>query len=297
MNSSIIIHCVKNGTGGIGDFIRSSISFYVFSKKNNLKYYIDFSNYKYFNECFELEKIPEINNYPFEELYIMNVVGKIEDKILNKLINKSKVYYIYTNSFGFIDNQEINNYIYDYFKIVLKPSKKVENYIEKIYNEFNLKENNYVSFHLRCGDKIMCMNNEENKNLTHVLFNIDNHDEINNLKKYIEIFMNKFNLDLPIIIHSDSQILKKKLKDINDKLIIINNQIRHNSVDIGINTEESNIQTVGEFYLIAKSYCILSKTYSGFSHYASLVYNKKLYTELSHHSYYKLLNRNNIYNV
>lgn len=300
MKKSIVIHCVKNGSGGIGDFIRSSIYFYIFCKKNNIEYYIDFSNYKYFNECFELEKIPgNITENFSESIWFMNSIGKTNNEIFNTIIKQPKTYYLFSNSFNYVDNKENDHYITEYFNKVLRPSKKVNNYIDFIYNQFKLKKDNYVSFHLRCGDTVMCMNDNKNKNKdkNHILFDIHNEEEIYNLNNYIEQFLTKHKINMPVIIHSDSQIIKQKLKNKNNNLIILENKIRHNSEDIGPDTDEANTQTVAEFYLIAKSYCILAKTYSGFSHYASFVYKKNIYTELFNHEYYKLFNRNNIYSI
>lgn len=298
MNKSVIIHKVSNGSGGIGDFVRASLSFYTFSKKNNIKYYIDFSGYKYLDKCFELKKIPEnIFKMPSENIWLMNIVGNINNETLKKIITDQKVYYLISNAIGFENNDDIAKYIDKFFSKILKPSDEVQNYIKNTYEQLNITENNYVSFHTRCGDKIMCLNDNENLNKTHLLVNIDDENIYDKNIKFINDFVTKYNITCPIVIHSDSKIFKNKLKEKNNNLVIIDCKIRHNSENIGINTLQSNIETVGEFFIIAKSKCIISITYSGFIHMASLILKKKIYTSYAHHGYYKLINCQNIISI
>jgi hypothetical protein len=296
---SIIIHKVTNGSGGLGDFIRASLSFYTFCKKNNVKYYIDFSGFKFLSECFELRQITQnILNLPFENISFMNIIGEINSEKLNDIITKPKIYNLISNTIGFQKSEDINKYIDKFFDKILKPSNHVLNYINDIYNKLKIEENKYISLHVRCGDKIMCMNNNDNPKKTHMLIDINEEKIYDNYKKYINDFNKKYNkMNYPIILHSDSQIFKNKMKKNISELIIIDNEIRHNSENIGINTLESNIQTVAELYIIAKSHCIFTYTYSGFSHMASLIYKKNIYTNYSHHGYYTYINRENIFGL
>lgn len=298
MNKSIIIHQVCGGSGGLGDFIRAGLSFYSFSRKHELEYFIDLSGYKYLNLCFDLEIIPEnIKKIPSEKIWLMNITGKIQNNTLQKIIDEPKVYYLISNAIGFEENSDVNTYIDDFFNIKLKPSARVLDYIENMYKHLGIIENKYVSFHTRCGDKIMCLNNDEQLNKTHILVNIDDVNIYDKYTKFINDFIAKYNVTYPIIIHSDSKIFKNKLRENNNNLMVIDNEIRHNSENIGIDTIESNVQSVGELYIIAKSFCIFSNTYSGFSHMASLIHKKRFYTSIAHHGYYNFLNCKNITSI
>ena len=46
---------------------------------------------------------------------------------------------------------------------------------------------------------------------------------------------------------------KNKIKEINNKYIILDLDIKHIAENIGINNENSFVSTVGEFYIISKA--------------------------------------------
>ena len=83
--------------------------------------------------------------------------------------------------------------------------------------------------------------------------------------------------NLPLIIHSDSNILKNNLKKLNDNLILLDINIQHICNNIGNNNEYSFISTIAEFFIISKaSKVFMMDVYSGFSHLASVIGNKEL---------------------
>lgn len=296
MNKSIIIHKIQHGSGGIGDFIRSSLSLYSVCKRLDLQYYIDFENNPNYYECFIVQTLPKINNKYTETIGLMNLEGhsKIIHDAINKITHIPKIYYIITNALGFESNDNINNIIDDYFNHILKPSSKTVNYIQDVYNQYGINENNYISVHVRCGDAIMEKNYNANSNHhVHKLVEIDDNEFYINLDNIIKNFKKKYHIELPVIIHSDSIYFKNKLKSLNSLYIYLDVNIAHYSAQIGPNDEQSNIQTVSEFFIIANANSIIAPTYSGFSHIASIV-NKKKYYCTFWHGYYDLLHCNNI---
>ncbi len=70
-NRYIVVHKHYYGGGGIGDFIRASLSFYSICKRNNFEYYIDFSVNKLLKKCFNYKKLQkEIKNSNFYKIKI-----------------------------------------------------------------------------------------------------------------------------------------------------------------------------------------------------------------------------------
>jgi hypothetical protein len=297
LNKTVIIHKHSEKCGGIGDFIRASLSFYSLCKRYNYKYYINFDENPYLKECFEIEKIPiEFNNLSTEELIILdgiydkNRIQPYLDKIKN-----IKIYYLKSNAIGFESNENINIIKNEYFKHILKPSQKVNNLINNIYLKYNLIDNNYVSFHIRCGDANMT-NNHNNVNNYDNRINLENNDIYTYYNNIINMFYEKYGCNLPLVIHSDSASFKTKIKEINNKCIILDLDITHIAENINSN-EFSFVSTVGEFYIISKANKIyLPNVYSGFSHIASIVEGKQLFTNFDS-CMFSFLNVNNIIKI
>jgi hypothetical protein len=128
----------------------------------------------------------------------------------------------------------------------------------------------------------------------HKLINIDSQEYYSYLNKIIIDFKSKYDINLPVIIHSDSIHFKNRIKRLNESFLCLDVNITHYSTEIGPNDEVSNIQTVSEFFIIAYANCILTPTYSGFSHIASIVKKKKYYSTFWI-GYYDMLHCNNIY--
>ena len=210
---------------------------------------------------------------------------------MKKIKKKYNIYYIKTNRIGFESNSNIINIKEYYFNNILKPSEKVINRINQIYNNYNLKDNNYISLHIRCGDANMSNNNEQSIdkriNLSDDIYNQYN-DIINN-------FYNNYGENLKMIIHSDSQIFKNEICRLNKNIINLDIDIKHIAENIGINNVDSYISTIAEFYIISKANKIFSpKNYSGFSHIASFINSIKLYCHYDN-EHFKLINDKNIY--
>lgn len=281
------------GCGGIGDFLRSALSFYSFCKRFNVSYYIDFSENINFGKCFVVNPIPDYNIIDSENITLLNGVYNYDDisLILDKIKSNNKIYILKSNAIGFENNEFIKLVVDEFFTKILVLNENVINKINDLYKTFNLQENNYISVHIRCGDKNMTNNNNS----------LDNRIDINNKFVYDEYtnLINKFvkNDEYKIVIFTDSIFFKEKILEKNNFLINLNVNIKHVAENIGVNDVNYFIDTISEFYIMSKSKCIYSfGVYSGFSHLASIVNNKPLYVNYKS-GYFSLLNNNNVKNI
>jgi hypothetical protein len=300
-NRYIVVHKHYYGGGGIGDFIRASMSFYSICKRHNFEYYIDFSVNKFLKKCFNYKKLPkEIKNSNLNTNTIKFFQEQIifdEKSFLDKVLAfPNGINYLYSNAIGIESKENILNIHKDYISNILSPKKLINDYINNIFQKYNISKNNYISVHVRCGDKHI-LKNDLNYFTNHEWININDNDVYITFCNTIDKFKKDYNLDLPIIIHSDSNIFKEKIKKINPEFIILDIDVTHISEPLGPQNINSYIQTIAEFFIISKANLIYSPyTYSGFAHLASIIGNKNIYF-ISHHYYYDLLNFNNIFNI
>ena len=270
----------ENAGGGIADLLKGMFTLYNECKKMNIKYYIDLSNNIKLNKCFDLPNIPEdYKDFENETLNLLDQIydyNKFSELFLSK-IKEPKIYYIITNCCGFGNKNEYINNINEINNIV-KPSSIVKNKINQLYNIYNLKEDNYISIHLRTGDHNMIkqFNNSNNSN-TDIRIELDDNIFLKIISK-IDLMNKEHNKDnLPLIIHSDSNILKNNLKKLNNNLILLDINIQHVCNSIGNNDQDSFVSTISEFFIISKaSKVFMMDVYSGFSHLASVIGNKEL---------------------
>jgi hypothetical protein len=293
MLNSTIIHCHSSDCGGIGDFIRASLSFFSFCQRNNIEYYINFDENIHLKECFELIDIPDhSSNKNTEHISLLGGIYTLNDlePVLDKIINVKNIYYIKTNALGFENIDDINKIKEHYFKYILKPSLKVIECIENIYSEYNIHDNNYISIHVRCGDVNMNNNSANNKDNR---INLENDNIYCYYVDSINNFYDNYGDNLSIILHSDSQNFKTEIKNINNKIITLDVNIKHIAENIKDSDINSYISTVAEFYIISKANKIyMPKVYTGFSHIASIINNKPLYTSVNHANFNYLDNKN-----
>lgn len=302
MNKPIIVHTHFRGGGGIGDFIRSALSFYSLCKRYGYEYYISFEENPILKSCFIYKSVPteyinmdkisiriEQKDIIFNEDFFTT---KVND-IINETNNINKVICLYSNAIGIEKYENINLIKEEFLNNILIPSVSVQNYINLTYRQLDIFNNNYLSVHIRCGDKYIETENKQynSKDKRLDIDNIEIYDKYNNC---IQTFIKKYNIDLPILIHSDCNLFKKNLINLNNNYKILDIKISHISENTGSTDEDSYIATVAEFYILANANIILAPyTYSGFSHIGSLINNKPLYTHL-HNNYYKLIHTNNI---
>jgi len=258
-------------SGGLGDFFRSAISFYALSKKNNYKYEFNFDKRPELNICFntnthnknDLKNISITKYGEYVNKYdIQNIINLLESNNVN----------IISNIFG-IESSEYILSLVDEFNKLIKPSEIVLNEIDKILINNSLKDKEYISIHIRCGDKYL--NNQD------IYCKEDERLSISTCLNDIENKINHFNNNhnpnnLLLVIHSDSEILKSKFKD---KYIVIDTIIQHTAIHSDTKNDMNGfISTVAEFYIMSKSKSIIQITYSGFSQWSSILGKVPLYT-------------------
>ena len=121
-------------------------------------------------------------------------------------------------------------------------------------------------------------------------------ENIITINEYLNYIKEKYNLNLKIIIHSDTQRIKDELHRLNNNYLILDISIQHVHNNIGNNTRESFISTIAEFYILSRAQSIfMIKSYSGFSHIASIIGKNQLYTTNGHFLYNYLGPQNLIY--
>ena len=234
------VYDFTKGKGGIGDYLKFFMIMLKECMLNNIKIYHKINN-------LEIEKYIKLK-YNF--LYIT------EDEILkleNFIIKKPEDYY--------------NNCVYDgdlnlnevfYFDDIIK--KNIKNIIPSL-------PTNYISIHLRLGDKFL----ETDKDF---ICCIDDTRPFSEEKLYKLI---EDNNDKNILFFSDNNNerlkIKNKYKNIYKNIIITNSEICHTS--LFNSTNKQILDTITDFYILCNSELIYGASNSGFSIIASKFNNIK----------------------
>ena len=234
-----LIYSFSLGEGGIGDCIKFFMAV--------------------LNECIDTKKkiYYLITDAPIEEFiklhYSQLYITKSQLTTLNNYEIRGPVYYY--NSFNYDQITMPVNTIFRFSDIIIDNKKKL--FPETI---------SYYSIHIRLGDKYL----ETDK--TFVLCKEDtrtyNEEKI---CEYID------SLDGNVLLFSDNNKLKLRMKNKYKKIKIINSSIGHTSLS---NTSRQQIiDTITEFYILTMSDNIAVNTKSGFSMMASK-FNETLVIEL-----------------
>ena len=317
MNKSTIILKHGIGSGGAGDYLRCCLSLYAFCQRERIEMYLDFSENPFFGECFEYEPIPDrIKNIINDSTNMQNGLVKIlnidrsdlfiaeykRDEMEHHLVDilaNPRVYVLNSNCVGFENREDLLESSQKFITEFIKPSKAINDEIKKIYDAYNLADNSYISIHIRCGDKNIKTTNNNRSG--------DNRRDLNNVNdsaymvRHIKVFLDnieKTNDDknTPILIHSDSDIMKKYVSS-NTKCISLNVEIQHIAENLGANNRESYISTIAEFFILMKAKTIfMCGAYTGFSHIAAVIGRKPFYVT-TRTDYITKLGPVEIYNV
>ena len=225
-----IIYDFKLGCGGIGDCIKFFMHILELCMKNNEKLYYKINN-------IELEKYLILKH---KKMYILN--SEIE-KLQNVKIVEPKQFY---NNFNDQFSIKIDE-VFDFPDIVKLNCKKI----------LPFELNNYISIHLRLGDKHL----EVDKKYIRVKFDVRNYSN-DEIYKFIENNSNKI-----IFFCCDNNTYKLKLKEKYENIVISNCKIGHSDLN---NTKPNEIlDAVTEFYILTNSELIYGASRSGFSSIAS----------------------------
>jgi hypothetical protein len=250
---------------GWGDFLRGTVALYNYAKLYNYTLFIDASSHPIFN-FFVKNKyfINDSNNETVHELLPPLSYNEIDLK-LKDLFEKYQSFSIITNAFYSKVNNEMVNYgeINDsckiYLKELLQPCDLIINRLEYIYkNIYNIdQDTKYKVIHLRLGDDYIHNDIVDGYLLEYLSIKISN--LINN------------NPETKFILLSDSSNMAIQIKQKCQQLLYWENKKIH----IGDlkNHFDGLLDTVIDFFIIAKANDIYVHNFSGFSHIASLIYN------------------------
>jgi hypothetical protein len=237
-----IVYDFQLGYGGIGDCIK----FFMHALNLSIKYKLKLC---YRKNNLLLEKYIKLK-YPKMYVYDLHNMQNINDvNSMDQL--KDGVDYIITPFLFYKDfNYECNinaNEVFEFTEEIKQNSNNI--FIENV--------SNYISIHLRLGDKFL----ETDKS-----FVICKEDvRIFNEEKLFNFI--KINNETPILFFCDNNEYKLQLKKRFNNIIITQCNIGHTSL---LNTSDKQIMdTVIEFYLLSNSKIIYIASKSGFSFMAS----------------------------
>jgi len=225
-----IVYDFNIGSGGIGDCIKFFMFIFELCMKNNIKLYYKKNN-------IEIEKYIKLK---YDKLYID--ADKIEQ--LNNVKIVSPIMYYHNYNYDYIINIKDVFYFTDEVKLNSK-------YL------FPLNITNYISMHLRLGDKYLetddkfvCCTGDSR------IFSEEN------MYKFIEENYNK-----NIFFCCDNNNYKLKIKKKYNNIIITNCEIGHSS--LSNTTKKQVLDGITEFYILSNSEIIYACSSSGYSIIAS----------------------------
>jgi hypothetical protein len=270
----VLIHSFKYGYG-LGDMFRSMIAFFVVCKQNNIEYFLDFSEtpLKY---CFNNVIGPKYVGYKhfsIKEIRISSLIDvktALEMKQFVEYIisNKDKTIVIQSNEFDFLPMQVINEHTKDFLDF-LKVSDSVKSRMKEILDSNGLKEHEFNAVHVRCGDAFMT-----NKKV-HGDSRISPNSAVNKVIKAVD-FLRLNDKDLPIILFTDNELLRKRSIIMNTQ--IIDTHIVHTAMQSSEEIDKLGaIDAVAEFLLLGQSKNVMAIKHSGFSFWPTFFYNVPLY--------------------
>ena len=240
-----LVFCFSHLMGGIGDYIKFFSYLLYYCIKNDIRMY-----------CLTGNLLDSHIKLKYNQMYITS------DKIINPVMrpsslddmNDCNVHYIVfpTSMYSYSVYDNIYS-INDIFYFTDKVKENANTYC-------NLS--NYISIHIRLGDKYLDCDPKDNI--------IDPHHEKefdeNKLFKLIE--NNKYK---KIIFFCENTKYKLKLKEKYDFITILNIKIGHTA--LGVINEEEFLNTITEYYIMTRSEMIYSNAESGFSITASKFYD------------------------
>jgi len=230
--------------GGIGDMIKFFVHLLSICVDNNIKIHYLVNN-------IYIEKYLKLKN---TKMYIKNedIIGNVSN-----INNFDHIFRIEENRFYFLKPNILYNTfsydiidefpIYELFEFSHEVKKNIENYLK----------DQYISIHLRLGDKFL----ETDHSYIFSKEDVRNYNE-NNIFSTIQQ-----NNDKNIMFFCDNNNYKLKIKNKYDNVVITNFEIGHTTL---LNTTDVQVlNSVSEFYLLINSTRIYAASNSGFSKVAS----------------------------
>ena len=234
-----IIYDFNLGDGGIGDYIKFFMIILKDCIKNNIKIYYKINNI-------------EIEKYIKFKYDIINITNNDMLKLTNYTIKTPYDYYHIKTYKGNISLNEV-------FYFANDVKLNVKNIIHRL-------PTNYISIHLRMGDKFL----ETDKNFVLVKNDTRSYSD-NHINKFIENNKNK-----NILFFCDNMKKKNELKKKYKNIIITHSNIGHTS--LSNTTSKQFLDAITEFYILSNSQLIFGASCSGFSEMAAKFKNIKYTT-------------------
>lgn len=242
-----IVYDFHLGSGGIGDLTKYFMYLLNICIEHNIKLYYLVSN-------ITVEKYLKLK---YEKMYITNETILISNNI-NRIRNIHDIQYLNTSDY-YIVNPDVfyDIYIYNELTIPLQEVFCFSDEVKVNTNHFLCDKTNYISIHLRLGDKHL----ETDKSFVNCKEDSRNYDEYK-LFDFIEK-----NQETPILFFCDNNSYKLKIKSKYNHIFITDYDIGHTSLSNTTNTQVLN--TLKEFYLLTNSEHIYMASHSGFPIMAS----------------------------
>ena len=265
---------------GFGDFIRGCYFIMEFCECFNLKYDINFNhplssflknkntnislNENILKNISLFEKtnshsstIDSNGNIQINTSY--EIINEFDDYIKQNNSIQNDIMYVYTIAFP---NNYISNKNRCYMRHILEPTDEINENIDLILNNLNLKKNEYSVIHIRCGDNYL---NENDRKFTNDYVTKLSNKIISNIKVSNKYLLITDNNPIKKILVNKFPFIKTFLKDITH-------------FGEGIRQEIYKIKnTMLDFYLLSYSNNIDSYSVyghgSGFSKWCAVTYN------------------------
>lgn len=257
----------KNGKSfGLGDFIRGCFFLNQLCYILQIEFDLDISKHpmsKFIENCTKNFDI-DYDSITIDQTLKLNTrdeIHKYAENLIQQLNNhNSEIYYLCTNEFPFCDNVKHN--AIQKIKSNLIPNNTMNNYIDETLYNLKLKKNEYVTIHIRTGDKYLTTNELHNKA---------------DIKNIINFLITNTNKNKKYLIISDSNKLKYHLR-IFFNFYMTFNQIEHLGGEFSPSEENDGVKnTLLDFYLMSYSNAVISLSCyshgSGFSKWCAKIHN------------------------
>lgn len=289
MKNSTIIHSHNFDCGGLGDFFRSLISFCGLCKQNDINFGINLDQNPLLKACFNVEPIDD--SVMFQPIEYRKCVGGIDEfgtKFIEETIDRameSRLTQVVLSNCAVLDNRPLILSGISSLKKIMGPSDLTLSKIQELSQRYGLKDGNYSSFHLRCGDVYMTRRFGFQRNRKKIVDRRVN-SATDTVEKYSQLLLNcadRLKKDSLLIVHSDSSDMKSKLRkklsrsQEKDRFVFLDIKPQHTASNLGENSVDSFAMSVAEFYIIAASSNVFMPIYSGFSHLAAVLGDVRLY--------------------
>jgi hypothetical protein len=248
----ILVYDFKHDGGGIGDCIKFFMYALNLCMQHNIKLYYLVNNTM-------LEKYLKLK---YDKMYITQTnIEDARDVTINDIPNLNVGVYNIVNPGTFYNSYHDNQ--------LTMPINKVFTFsVEVKTNGVKLNVDNisnYISIHLRLGDKYL----ETDNSFIYCKNDVRKYDE-----ERLFLFIEN-NCDKNIIFFCDNHAYKLNLKNKYNNISILNCHIGHTC--LSNTTDVQTLDAVTEFYLMTKSEKIFSASNSGFSIMASKYRNIPIY--------------------